>query len=326
MTSIKIKDIALYHPQHTIDNDYFIQHFDQQGKDIRNLLRHIGRKQRVRIQDSNETSITMASESSKLVLEKAGLTGEDIDLLIYSTQVPEQMIPMNALFVHQAIQGKNRMLSYDLNGNCAGMTIAVEQASRTLLNNPRMERALVVGSDHFSPILNPEDEVSYPFFGDLSVAVVLEKTEETTGFMDAIHYIDSTNPTDMLFPSTGFTNLLAGKSDAYLLTNPFDDSKMYPHVYADIREILAQYDLDPADVKCCFSQSNRASLRLIQDEIGFTDEQMIFVADQFGYSGTSSPFLALHEAIQTEKIQRGDHVLFWAIGAGYEFVTMLFQY
>lgn len=51
-------------------------------------------------------AVTMAVESSKEVLRKAGLTGEDIDLLIYSTQVPEHSLPMNALFVHQAIKGK----------------------------------------------------------------------------------------------------------------------------------------------------------------------------------------------------------------------------
>lgn len=65
---------------------------------------------------------------------------------------------------------------------------------------------------------------------------------------------------------------------------------------------------------------------MIQEEIGFSNDQMIFVGDQFGYPGTSSPFLALHEGIQTEKIKRGDHVLFWTIGTGYEFITMLYKY
>lgn len=326
MTHIKLTEIALYNPAHTVENDYFIDHFAEKGKDIQNLLLHLGRQNRYRIKDSGETGVTMAVESSKEVLRKAGLTGEDIDLLIYSTQVPEHSLPMNALFVHQAIKGKNRMLAYDLNANCAGMTMAVEQASRTMLSNPRIKRALIVGSDHFSPILNPEDEVAYPFFGDLSVAVILEKTDETTGFIDAIHYMDSTDPTNMMFPAEGLTQLVAGNSHAYMKTRPFDDSEMYPHVYDSIRELLDQYDLSPSDVKCCFSQSNKANLDMIQEEIGFSNDHMIFVGDQFGYPGTSSPFLALHEGIQTGKIKRGDHVLFWTIGTGYEFITMLYKY
>lgn len=326
MSYIKLNEIALYHPLHTIDNDYFIHHFDEQGKDIRSLLKHLGRENRYRIHDTNETGLTMAIEASKKALAKADLTGEDIDLLIYSTQVPEQSLPMNALFVHQAIQGKNRMQAFDLNANCTGMTMAVEQAARTMLTNPRLQRALVVWSDHFSPILNPADEIAYPFFGDISVAVILEKTEEQTGFMDAIHYTDSTDPTNMMFPAEGLTNLLAGKTDAYLRTTPFDDSEMYPHVYAAIREMLDQYQLSPENVKCCFSQSNKANLKMIQEELGFNSENILFVADEFGYSGTSSPFLALHEGVRTGKIQRGDYVLFWTIGTGYQFVTMLMQY
>ena len=326
MTHIKLNDIALHHPLHSVKNDFFIHHFDEKGKDIRHLLEHIGRDSRYRINDANENGLSMAIQAAAKVLEQADLTGEDIDLIIYSTQVPEQSIPMNALFIHQAIQGKHRALAYDLNANCAGMSIAVEEASRTMLSNPRMQRALIIGSDHFSPILSPEDEVSYPFFGDLAVAAILEKTEETTGFMDAIHYIDSTDPTNMMFPAEGLAQLIAGKPDSYLHTAPFDDSEMYPHVYDSIREILQQYELTPADVKCCFSQSNKANLKMIQEEIGFSEDQFIFVADQFGYTGTSSPFLALHEGIRTGEIKRGDYVLFWTIGTGYEFITMLYQY
>lgn len=326
MTHIKLSEIALYHPIHNVHNDYFIQHFDEKGKDIRNLLQHIGREKRYRINTPDENGLTMAIQAASKVLKQAHLTGADIDLIVYSTQVPEQSIPMNALFIHQAIQGKHQSLAYDLNANCAGMSVAVEEASRTMLSNPRMQRALIIGSDHFSPILNPEDEVSYPFFGDLAVAVVLEKTEESTGFMDAIHYIDSTDPTNMMFPAQGLANLIAGNTHSYMQTAPFDDSEMYPHVYDSIREILQQYNLSPSDVKCCFSQSNKANLKMIQDQIGFSEDQFIFVADQFGYTGTSSPFLALHEGIKTGNIQRGDYVLFWTIGTGYEFITMLYQY
>ncbi|MER2181701.1 MAG: hypothetical protein ABS899_06555, partial [Desemzia incerta] len=71
MTHIKLTEIALYHPAHTVENDYFIDHFAEKGKDIQNLLVHLGRQTRYRIKDSGETGVTMAVKASKEVLRKA---------------------------------------------------------------------------------------------------------------------------------------------------------------------------------------------------------------------------------------------------------------
>ena len=318
----------MYHPENKIDNDFFFTHFDKRGKDIRRLLKHVGRESRYLVNQStdDETGVTMAVKASKKVLEKANLSGEDIDMIIYSSQTPEQTIPMSSIYVHQGIKGKERTLLYDMNATCAGMSIGVEQAVRNMLTNSRVSRALVVGSDYFSPILDPENEVTYPLFADAAVAVVLEKTEEAGGFLDAIHYVDHSEPNNMLFPARGLTHLLENGEGRYMETKPFDDAEMFPKVYDSIRELLNQHGLKPSDVKCCFSQSNKANVKSIQENIGFDDEQMIFVADQFGYTGTSSPFLALHEGVKDGNIKRGDYVLFWTIGTGYEFVTMLIQY
>lgn len=328
MTNIKIKEIAIFHPENKINNDFYIEHFDKQGKDIRRLLKHVGRENRYIVDSkfAKESGITMAVKASIKALDQANLSGEDIDMIIYSTQIPEQTIPMSSIFIHQGIKGKNRTLLYDLNATCAGMSVAVEQASRNMLTNPRIERALVVGSDYFSLILDPESETTYPLFADVAVAVILEKTNEDIGFIDAIHYSDHSSPTSMLFPAHGLTHLLKTSEGKYMATEPFDDAEMFPRVYESINELLDKYDLKPSDVKCCFSQSNKNNVKLIQENIGFTDDQIIFVADQFGYSGTSSPFLALHEGTKAGKIKRGDYVLFWTIGIGYEFITMLFKY
>ena len=328
MTNIKIKELAIYHPNYKVNNEFYFEHFDKRGKDIRRLLEHVGRESRYLVESTSdgETSITMAVEASKRALDKAELTGEDIDLIIFATQTPEQTIPMSSIYVHQGIKGKNKALIYDMNATCAGMSIGVEQAARNMMTNPRIERALVVGSDYFSPILDPENEVTYPLFGDAAVAAILEKSDEPGGFMDAIHYVDHTDPNNMLFPAKGLTHLLETAEGRYMATKPFDDAEMFPKVYGSIRELLSQYDLEPSDVKCCFSQSNKANVKAIQENIGFSDDQIVFVADEFGYTGTSSPFLALHEGVKQGKIKRGDYVLFWTIGTGYEFVTMLIQY
>jgi len=76
----------------------------------------------------------------------------------------------------------------------------------------------------------------------------------------------------------------------------------------------------------CLSQFSIANIKAIQNHYGLKDQQLMYIGDRFGYTGTSSPFIALHEGIEDGKIKRGDLVLFWTIGGGYQLVAMLFKY
>lgn len=78
-------------------------------------------------------------------------------------------------------KGKKDCIVYDSNANCAGMTIAVEQASRYLLSDPHINNALVVGSDYLSLVANPDEEITYASFGDAAAAVFLEKRKKIQG-------------------------------------------------------------------------------------------------------------------------------------------------
>lgn len=328
MTAVKIKDLAIYHPSHYKTNEYYFNHFDQKGKDIRRLLEHVGREKRYLIEEHNEeeTGLTMAIKSSLKVLEKTKLSGKDIDMIIFCTQTPEQMVPMNAFYIHQAIEASSKTRIFDMNANCAGMALATEFASKYMLADDKIQRTLIVGTDQFSPILNPEDEVTYPYFGDISVAMILEKTEEAIGLIDSDFVSDSSNPNTILFPVNGLRALIQKGIGEKMQLTPFDDTAMFNDVYASIRNLLNDNGLKPEQVKCCFSQNSLANIKKIQEEIGLKEENVIFVADQFGYSGTTSPFLALHEGIKDGRIKRNDYILFWSIGTGYQFITMLYKY
>lgn len=328
MTNVKIRDISIYHPEHVVTNEQFFEHFDRQGKDIRRLLTHLGRDKRYQIplEDQKENGITMAIEASKRVLAKAGLTGRDMDMIIFTTQTPEQMLPMNALFVHEAIEAPSHTIAYDLNGNCAGMNIGVEQASTYIRYNPQVNRALIIGSDHFTPILNPEEELTYPFFGDAACAVILEKTEEASDMLDAYYYSNPKHLAGMVFPEKGLANMLINGDRKQLKMTPFDDVESLPQTFESIRTMYDKFDLKPNQLKYCFSQTSLATINQMKDELQLNEENVMFIADRFGYPGTSSSFIALHEGIESGQIKRGDYVLMWAIGAGYQFVTTLFKY
>lgn len=324
-SGIKIVEVATYHPSNLVANEFYIEHFQKQGRDINNLLNALGRDKRYII-DNDENSLTMAVEAAKRALVKANLKGENIDLIILSTHAPEYTIPTNVAFIHEAIGAKNHTLMFDMNANCAGMTIAVETASRYMMANERVKRALVVGSDANSFITNPEQEITYANFADGAAAVILEKTEEASiGFIDAIHEVDMSDKNNILYPPQGFSKTNGQKE--YIQFTPFDGSLAIPPAIKLIENLLADNNLtiDAIDA-LCLSQAAPSNTARIQEHFRIADEKIIHVGDKVGYTTTSSPFFCLNEGIETGRIKRGDTILFWTIGAGYEMIAMLFKY
>lgn len=328
MTNIKIKAVDVYHAQKQVNNDVYLEHFKKQGKDITNFMNIMGRKDRYIIDNHEENTITMAIEATNRVLKKAGLAGSEIDMIIFSTQVPEVTVPTNAMFIHHAIQAKKETIIFDINANCAGMTIAVEQASRYMKSNPHVNHALVIGSDYLSLVADPMDAMTYANFGDASSAVILEKTDDHIGFIDAMFEVDSSNRNNILYPHKGLSKTIkAGESTEYMQWLPFDGTMSLPYTFEMFENILERNQLKIDDVDVfCLSQFAKVNLDEIQKHFNIPKEKIIYEGDKYGYTGTSSPFIALHEGIETGRIKRGDLILFWTIGGGHEFITMLFRY
>jgi 3-oxoacyl-[acyl-carrier-protein] synthase III len=329
MTSISIKAVDIYHPEKSENNEYYIEYFKKKGRDITSFLEFMGRKERYFIDNKHENSITMAIEASKRVLKKAQLAGEDIDLIIFSTQVPEKTFPTNVMYVHNAIGGKHSAIALDMNVNCAGMTTAVDMASRYLSSNPYMKRALVVGSDYLSLLANPDEEISFANFGDASSAVILEKTaDDNIGFIDTIYDIDSDNRNNIQYPEMGLSRSITEKIDGQgIKWLPFDGSMILPATYEMIETLLKRNHLKIDDINgFCLSQFALSNILKVQEHFEISSEKIIYVGDEYGYTGTSSPFIALYEGIESGQIRRGDYVLFWTVGGGHELIAMLFKY
>lgn len=323
MQNIQIKEIEVYHPETIIHNDFYIQHFKERGRDITHFLEAMGKRERFIISNKNENTLTMAIEASNRVLEKAKMTGEDIDYIVFSSQVPEYTFPTNAMFIHDAIGAHSKAIGIDTNANCAGMTVAIEQAVRYMMGNPNIQRALVVGSEHLSLVSNPEEEITYATYADAACAVILEKTDEDSGFVDAAYNIFTENVSKILYPVNG----LSQAESKYIRFQPFDASFGSETAIQLMQEIVEKHNIRLEDISAfCFSQFAYGDKVKIQEALKLDDEKVIYIGDKYGYTGTSSPLIAMYEGIQSGKIKRGDYVMFWTVGAGHQFIAMLFKY
>lgn len=327
MINVSIKEIAIYHPQHQVDNQFYIDHFSKQGKDITNFLAAMGRERRYVNDDVNETPLTMAIKATELVLQKVNLTLNDIDLLAFTSQTPETTIPSNAVRLFDYFKGKPNTIIYDFNANCAGMTIALEQISHYMNSNQTIERALIIGSDHLTLVSNPDDPLSYACFGDGAAAIIVERTTEENGFIDAMYHVNTIFAENMMFPAQGLTTGIRETGDlTKMLTVPFDGSIVLDATYEMFDTLFERYNIQPSEIKYCLSQFALNNIVKIKEHYQLTDAQVPYIGDEFGYTGTSSPFIALHEGIKSGKIKRGDTIMFWTIGTGFELIATLYKY
>jgi len=326
MGAVSIRDIAIYHPPREVPNEYYIERF-KPAVDMTGLLKALGREKRYVTEGASENSLTMSIEASKRVLDKAGLTGGDLDLIIFASQTPEYLLPSNALKLHHSLGGNLNTICFDINANCAGLLVAVEQASRYMMGNPRIERALVVGADHFS-VHSPDEPVYHSNFADSAVAVLLENGSGSRGFIDSVYQTDTSVIDNSLFPSRGLSNLYGGKAEeAQVKFVPFDDAVCVDSAVDSIRILLERNGMTKVDIgTCLFSQFSIGNAKKVAERLGFDEEKLPYVGDRFGYTASNSPFLALHEALEEGKIRRGDYLVFWTVGAGWQNVSMLMQY
>ena len=90
--------------------------------------------------------------------------------------------------------------------------------------------------------------------------------------------------------------------------------------------LFNRHNIRPSEVKYCFSQFALSNIKKIMEHYNLIDEQVVYIGDKFGYTGTSSPFIALHEGVKSGQINRNDYVIFWTIGTGFELIATLFKY
>lgn len=330
MSNVRIQGVEVVHPEKSVDNQYYIDHFLKQGKKIDRLLEAYGRKKRYINDNDKENIITMASEAGKKVLESCNLTGDDIDLFIFTTQTPEYIWPNNSIIIFENLKINPKAQVFDLNANCLGMLTAVLNANSVMKGNPRVNRALIIGSDEFSTVSNRNNEYLYPILGDSACAVVLEKTEnENEGILD-FEFCSCGEPalTCARYPNNGFKELFLDKNkELFTWWDPADTSFLSDVAINEVNEISRRTGIANRDVDhFCHSQFAKSLIRNIAKGIDVDFDKFVYVGDKYGYTGTTSPFVSLYEGIKSGKIKRGDTVSMWSVGLFWVTCALIMRY
>lgn len=326
--NIMIKGTGIYTPANEVSNEYFAEHFRRLGVDTKGLMKHLNRQKRF-LADRDESSLSMGFEAARNALEQTNMSPDELDMIVFASDTPEYTSPTNALKLNQMLKAVNANRVYDMNCNCIGMLVAMDMVATYMKQRKSVKKTLVVGSMHVSSVVNYKDSVVYPTFGDSAAALLLESVqeEEERGILDSEYLTDSNYHNTIVLPACGHSKELlyeVPKEQRRLEWNPFDFGFLSENWSKIISDLLVHNNITVDDVKYfVFSQFSDADNLMTLEKLGVSKEKYIFVGDQYGYTGVSSPIMALNEI--WDDLGQDGYLVFCSVAAGYSMNAVLYK-
>ncbi|WP_322965012.1 beta-ketoacyl-ACP synthase III [Sphingomonas fuzhouensis] len=300
-------------PTRRVSNDELAQEVDTSDEWI---VERTGIRFR-HIAGPEETTATLAADAAKAAIAAAGLSAQDIDLIVLATATPDQTFPATATKV-QAMLGINDCVAFDVAAVCSGFLYAVQVAD-AMLRSGVQRRALVIGAETFSRILDWEDRTTCVLFGDGAGAMVLEARESdeadgrgilTTrlhadGRHNGLLYVDGGPST------TGTVGKLRMKG-----------REVFRHAVVNLAQVMEEAlgaaGLSSADVDWVVPhQANARILDATARKLNLPAGKVIVTVDQHANTSAASVPLALDTAVRDGRIRENDLIVLEAMGGGF---------
>ena len=269
-----------------------------------------------------ETTGSLATQAARAALDHAGVDPRDIDLIVLATATPDQTFPSTATKV-QAALGINDCIAFDVHAVCTGFLYALSVAD-SMLRSGNASKALVIGAETFSRILDWEDRATCVLFGDGAGALVLSAEETDDGILATKLHADGRH-NDLLFVDGGpSTTGTVGK-------RRMKGREVFRHAVVNLadvlNEVLADAGLTSADVDWVVPhQANARILDATAKKLGLPSEKIVVTVDRHANTSAASVPLALDTAVKDGRIKRGDVVVLEAMGGGFTWGAAALRY
>ncbi|MEO6717106.1 MAG: beta-ketoacyl-ACP synthase III [Novosphingobium sp.] len=273
----------------------------------------------------DETTSSLATEAARQAIAAAGIEANSIDLIVLATATPDQTFPATATLVQDAL-GCNGGIAFDVAAVCSGFLYALGVAD-SMLRTGMASRALVIGAETFSRILDWEDRTTCVLFGDGAGAVLLEARDETgaepRGILSTKLHADGAH-NQLLFVDGGpSTTGTVGKLR-------MKGKEVFRHAVTNLvsvlGEVLAEAGLEVADLDWVVPhQANGRILDATAKKLGLAPERVVVTVDQHANTSAASVPLALDVAIRDGRIKQGDLVMLEAMGGGFTWGASLLR-
>ena len=312
-----ITGVACYVPERRVTNADLAARLDTSDDWI---VSRTGIRER-RLGAPGETTSTMGAEAVRRLMAQRGLGPDDVGALIVATVTPDMVFPATACLIQDQV-GLRNTWGFDLSAACSGFLYALTTGAQFVISGTH-RRVIVVGADLMSAIIDPLDRTTAVLFGDGAGAVLLEPAEPGYGLLDFHHRVDGSGRDDLLMPAGGSLHPASHETVAarghFLKQNGKVVFKFAVSQMADcITTLLQRHQLTPADIAMVIPhQANQRILDATAERLELPPGRMASVIARYGNTTAATLPLALEDALQAGKIERGDLVVFVAVGAGF---------
>jgi len=327
----KITGVAGYLPPRVMTNDDLAKIVETSDEWIRTRT---GIRQR-HVVDKGMATSHLATEAAKLVLAKTNTDPTEIGMIIVASVTPDMLFPATACLVQDRI-GAKKAWGFDLSAACSGFAYALTVGAQFVASGAH-KKVLAIGSDTMTSILNYEDRATCVLFGDGAGAVLLEPaadgpSDQLEGVLDFEHDIDGSGGQFLYMPGGGSlhppTHETVDKKMHYVHQEGSAVFKYAVRRMADLAaHIVERNGLTGEDIALVVPhQANLRIIRAMQERLGLPDDKVMVNIDRYGNTTGGTIPLGLRDAIDQNKLKKGDLVLLMAVGAGYTTGSVLLRW
>ena len=290
------------------------------------IVQRTGIRQRY-IANESETTVSLGTKAAQAALENAGLTADDIDLIILATSTPNHTFPASAVEIQNAL-GMKHGFAFDMQAVCSGFVYAVTTADM-YIKSGMAKRALVIGSETFSRLLDWKDRTTCVLFGDGAGAIILEAGEgngltSDRGVLTANLRSDGSHKEKLFVDGGPSTTGTVGHLR-------MEGREVFKHAVGMITDVIeasfATTGLSADDIDWFVPhQANKRIIDASAKKLNIADHKVVITVDQHGNTSAASVPLALATAVKDGRIKKGDLILLEAMGGGFTWGAVLLRW
>lgn len=290
------------------------------------ITQRTGIRQRY-IANESETTVSLGEAAARKALDNAGLKPADIDLIVLATSTPNNTFPASAVEIQQRL-GMTHGFAFDMQAVCSGFVYAVVTAD-LYLRGGQAKRALVIGAETFSRIVDWTDRTTSVLFGDGAGAIILEAadgegTRDDRGIIASSLRSDGSHREKLYVDGGPSTTGTVGKLR-------MEGREVFKHAVGMITDVVedvfAKSGLGPDDLDWFVPhQANKRIIDASAKKLGIDENKVVITVNLHGNTSAASVPLALGEAVGDGRIKKGDVVMLEAMGGGFTWGAVLLRW
>ncbi|MFX4266498.1 beta-ketoacyl-ACP synthase III [Aliarcobacter butzleri] len=322
------RSIGAYIPPKIMSNADFEKIIDTSDEWI---TKRTGIKER-RIANEGEASSDLGTRAGELAIERAGISKEEIDLVICATVTPDFLCMPSTACLIAAKLGLPNVMAFDVSAACTGFVYALNVA-KAFIESGMKKNVLIVGAEKYSAILDYTDRTTCFLFGDGAGAAIISATNDKNESIIDINCSSDGNYEDLIkTPGGGSKNpcsqeVLENKMACIKMKGNETFKLAVKTLTSDVKTMLEKHNLTNEDINHFIPhQANYRIIKAVGEALDLSDEKTVVTVDKYGNTSAASIPMAMNYAFEQGKIKAGDTILFDAFGGGLTWGSALFKF